>query len=152
MTTTRRKAAAPAQLSMFALLEAPAVNTAIPEWVTGAVVDRSGLAAYRHLIRSPEDPERGDIRKLPAELRDRKALWQRTLNKSTVESWMEPILVLLSDGLARTFNRIGVELLDKTADVLFESPPEAALWRLVTEKRVEHTMAAPVFFRLAVRQ
>lgn len=136
---------------MFTLLVAPAVDTVAPAWVTGAVVDRSGVGTYMHLVRSPEDPERADIRKLPPELRDRGAEWLKSLMKSTAASWEEPILLLLNDGVARTFNGIGVALLDKTADVLFESPPDAALWALVASGKVEHTMSVPVFFRAMVK-
>lgn len=144
---SRRKPAAPAQLSFFELITPPA-DSVIPEWVTGARVDRSGMSAYLHLTRSPEDPERGDIRLLPTELRDRGAEWLKGLMKSGAADWHAPILALLADNVARTFNRIGVELLDKTADVLFETPPDEALWALVGLGQVEHTMNTPVFFRL----
>lgn len=148
MTKTRRKPTAPAQLSFFTLIEAPPADAPIPEWVTGAVVDRAGMDVYLHLIRSPEDPERADIRLLPAELRDRGAEWLKSLMTSGAADWHAPILALLADHVPRTFNRIGVELLDKTADILLETPPDEALWALVAAREVEHTMSTPVFFRL----
>jgi hypothetical protein len=115
--------------------------------VTGEVVDRSGIAKYTHIIRAPDDPERSDIRALPEALRDRTARWRRELKSSRVDAWRWAIWQLLSDGQPRTFNRIGVELLDKTADVLLELPPDRALWSLVADKRVEHTTSAPILFR-----
>lgn len=53
----------------------------------------------------------------------------------------------LSDGVSRTFSRIAVELVDKTADVVCDTPVEAGLWLLVEQERIEYTPAAPVFFR-----
>lgn len=127
------------QLSLF--------SESQPEWVTGASVDREGLAAFTILIRSPDDPERGDIRKMPEHLRDRKAEWLRKMKKMPVDVAAEMIFDLLGDGYPRTFNRISVELWDKTADVLFEQPPFHAIWKLVADKRIEHTMRSPVLFR-----
>lgn len=105
------------------------------------------MDAYTHLVRAPDDPERVDIRTLPEAIRDRKAAWRLSLAKQPASAFRDPILALLGDGVVRTFNRIGVELLDKTADVLFGLPPDHALWELVSEGLVEHTMTVPVFFR-----
>jgi hypothetical protein len=55
-----------------------------------------------------------------------------------------------TDGVPRTFNAIGVELLDHTADTLAGSPYDLALWRLVDERQLEQTLDAPVLFRLPV--
>lgn len=135
------------QLGLFSPPAPEPLDVPAVEWVTGATVDRSGMAAYAHLVRAKGDPERGDIRTLPEHLRDRAAAWRRTLAKSTVDEWKDPILAVLADGEPRTFNRIGVEVLDKTADVLFDMPPDHALWALVQERRIEHTLAAPILFR-----
>jgi hypothetical protein len=116
--------------------------------VTGpGTVDRSGLAQFTHIIRAPGDPARTDIRKLPRELRDLTAEWRKALKASSVADWKRAIWTLLSDGVPRTFNRIAVELADKTADLLIDLPPDRALWALVAEGRVEHTMEAPILFR-----
>jgi hypothetical protein len=114
------------------------------------LVDRRGMARFTHIIRAPDDPERSDIRKLPEALRDREATWRRRLKTSSVKDWKSAIWTLLSDGQPRTFNRIGVELVDKTADLLIDLPPDRALWALVAEGRVEHTMGAPILFRARV--
>jgi hypothetical protein len=113
------------------------------EWQTGKLVDRSGTFAYIILVRAPEDPER-----LPrGKGKKDRVGWQHDLAKTTIKEWKEIILQHLSDGEARTFNRIGVELLDKTADTLLQLNPEEALWSLVTEGKVAHTLRAPIYFR-----
>jgi len=113
------------------------------EWVTGKLVDRSGTSNYIVLIRAPGDPDR-----TPRGARNRDRVgWQHDLGKTTVKEWKEIILQHLSDGVARTFNRIGVELLDKTADTLLGLNPERALWSLVEDGRVAHTLRAPIYFR-----
>jgi hypothetical protein len=119
----------------------------LPEWTTGGGVDRADAACYIHLIRRPDDPERGDIRKLPEALRDRSAAWRRAFQKAAPETYEPVIESLLGDHVARTFNRICVELFDKTADVMFDLAPDHALWNLVRARRVEHTMHAPILFR-----
>jgi len=116
-------------------------------WVTGSEVLRGGLAKFTHVIRGPDDPERTDIRKLPEAERDRLALWRHGLKRRPFVELRAPILDHLRDGVARTFNRVGVELFDKTADLLLDLPPDAALWSLVGDGLVEHTLAAPVLFR-----
>lgn len=118
-------------------------------WVTGDVVDRSGLASYLHLVRAPDDPERSS-----REARQAKhgkagaALQWRDLKKASPDSWRARILEHLADGVPRTFNRITVELVDQTADVATTGPADPAIWSLVTDGLVEHTLTTPVYFRL----
>lgn len=71
----------------------------------------------------------------------------RALRGAPVEFWEGAIEELLSDGRARTFNAICVELADKTADVLSDSNPEWALWHLVMGGSVAYTRGRPVLFR-----
>jgi hypothetical protein len=131
------------QLELFTP-EAPA--QAPPDGlVKGLRVDRSGAARYVHLIRSPEDPERTER---PRGGRPDRAP-HRTLELTTVDHWKREILRLLSDGVPRTFNRLGVELLDQTADMLLDSPVDRALWELVEASLLEHTMEGPIYFRNA---
>jgi hypothetical protein len=108
-------------------------------------IDRSGPAAYVHLIRSAADPERSPR---PSGGREDRAP-HRTLKKTTVEYWQGQIRALLDDGISRTFNRIGVELLDQTADMLLGSPVDAALWSLVKSGNLEHTTEIPILFRIS---
>lgn len=117
-------------------------------WMTGPTADRRGLAKFTHVARAHDDPERTDIRLLPEELRDRTATWRRGLAKRDPVEFRAPIHALLADGAARTFNAIGVLLLDKTADNLMDLPPDVALWTLVADGLVEHTVAGPILFRL----
>jgi hypothetical protein len=135
----------PRQLALFD--PAPSASAGVPcMFVRGAKVDRSGVAQYVHLIRDPNDPERSP-RPVGGRL-DRAP--HRTLAEVAVESCRSDIVGLLSDGEPRTFNAIGVELLDHTADTLFLSPYDEALWQLVEEGLLEHTLEAPIFFRLAL--
>lgn len=71
---------------------------------------------------------------------------------STRPRWRERIQKHLADGEPRTFNRICVELGDVTADVAFEKAPDHALWELVAQGAVEHTMTAPILFRRTRRR
>jgi hypothetical protein len=139
--------AAKAQQLVFAALADPeALAPAEREFVIGVRVDRSGIARYLHLIRDPNDPERSPR---PVGGRADRAP-HRTIAELSTEACGNEILALLADGVPRTFNAIGVELLDHTADTLAGSPYDVALWRLVDERQLEQTLDAPVLFRLSV--
>jgi hypothetical protein len=112
-------------------------------FVRGVPVDRTGPAQYIHLIRDLNDPERTE-RPIGGRV-DRSP--HLTLADVAVATCGDQILGLLADGRARTFNAIGVELLDHTADTLLGSPYDEALWQLVEAEQLEHTMEAPVLFR-----
>lgn len=114
------------------------------EWVTGQLPERDGMFAYVVLIRATGDPER-----TPRELskRDGTAEWRRVLMKRPVEEIEAAITLHMQDGIARTMNRLSVEMIDKTADIVHDTPFEWALWSLVSKSAVEFTMAAPVMFR-----
>jgi hypothetical protein len=120
----------------------PAV-AAESEWTIGPV-DRSGVYAYLHLIRSADDPQRRP--RPPGGQKDRQP--HLTIDKTSPATWAARLQELLGDGMPRTFNRIGVELLDKTADVIFGTSLDDALWALVDQGVIEHTWVAPVLFRL----
>ena len=122
-------------------LEPEPGELAVVEWWRG-LPDRSGMFDYVVLIRDQHDPER---KKRGREAGDVKP--HLTLRKTTAVDWAERIASHLSDGVPRTFNRIAVELVDKTADVVCDTPVEAGLWLLVEQERIEYTPAAPVFFR-----
>jgi hypothetical protein len=112
----------PAQLSFAAMVPPPA-PAAPREFVRGVAVDHSDIAVYLHLIRGQGDPERSP-RPIGGRL-DRAP--HRTLEEVPVEKCRDDIMGLLADGRPRTFNAIGVELLDHTADTLFHSPYDQAL-------------------------
>jgi hypothetical protein len=136
--------AQPAQLSFAVMVPPPAAPAAPREFVLGVAVDHSDIAGYLHLIRGQGDPERSP-RPVGGRL-DRAP--HRTLADVSVEKCSEEIIGLLTDGRARTFNAIGVELLDHTADTLLGSPYDQALWHLVGREAVEHTLDVPILFRI----
>lgn len=72
-------------------------------------------------------------------------LW---VGKKPVEEWRASIVEKLSDGEPRTFNRLMVELIDKTADICSGSTPEWAIWELVRDGVIEHTTSEPIFFKI----
>lgn len=115
-----------------------------PVFVRGPV-DRSGTAVYTHLIKSRTDPERsprpkgGRADKQP----------HLTLRRRAGEDWGGRILELLADNVPRTFNRMGIELLDQEASQLLHGPLDLALWDLVARGKLELTMEAPILFRKA---
>jgi hypothetical protein len=115
------------------------------EYVRGFPIDRSGVARYIHIIRGPADPERSP--RPPGGRADRAP--HLTLSEVPVETCRDEILGLLADGVPRTFNAIGVELRDHTADTLLDSPYDDALWDLVAAQALEHTLDVPILFRLA---
>ncbi len=108
--------------------------------------DAEGLGTYLHIVMAPDDPERsagpregGPRRSDPAP--------HSTANKTSVQDHGADILAHLGDDVPRTFNRICVELWDKTSSIFYGTKVDAALWGLVATGRVEHTNAAPILFR-----
>lgn len=53
----------------------------------------------------------------------------------------------LHDGVPRTLNRMGVELWDKTGDIIGGTKVEAALWELCLEGNVAFSLETPILFR-----
>lgn len=91
---------------------------------------------YLHLARGDDDPERtprGTYSPLA---------WRSAIKKP-VRFWKKHIVKLLSDGNARTFNGIMVELANVTADMAFTDTPDQALWELVAEWKVAHGLRRP---------
>lgn len=115
-----------------------------PKWSTRQLPDRSGAFAYVIVIRHPKDPERSPR---PKHGRQNRAP-HLTIAKTSAKVWAKKILELLADGKPRTFNAIGVTLIDKTADIILGSNVELGLWSCVADGLVEYTMQAPVQFRI----
>lgn len=110
-------------------------------------VDRSGTMSFVHLIRGPDDPERTPRPK--GGRKDRAPhLTMRRKGPAAIDEWTKAIRAKLADGTPRTFNALCVEIGDVTADVVFGEAPDIALWALVCEGELEHTIDAPVLFRL----
>lgn len=120
-------------------------------YFTSAAADRSGLARYTHLIRAKGDPERSPR---PRGGRKDKAphLTMRRAGPEAVRSWREAIAALLRDRTPRTFHRLCVEIGDIEGSIGFEEAPDEALWSLVGEGILEHTLQAPILFRLRTKR
>lgn len=118
------------------------------QW-TSDPVDRSGPAKYVIMMRAVGDPERRDRAPSLGGQTDglEKISALKGLRKAPVTTWKQRIVEHLADGIPRTFNRIGVELCDRTADNLIGSHAEKAIWEAVEAGLLEHTMAAPILFR-----
>lgn len=110
-------------------------------------VDRSGTGAFVHLIRSDDDakrspcPKGGRKDRAPHETMRRKG-------PAAITEWREAIRAKLADGVPRTFNALCVEIGDITADVAYCEAPDLALWELVCDGALQHTIKAPILFRL----
>lgn len=119
-------------------------------WISGVLPDLDGMARFTYMIMAEGDPERTprEARGSFAE-RDTLALWRKKLVKDDVESWCEAISAhLASDGAPRSFNRIMVEMIDKTAADVGDTAPWEALWRLLWRGRIALTTnTSPPLFR-----
>lgn len=114
------------------------------DWMTGPA-DRSGMAAFTHLVRAKDDPEE---RKARGQQPGRDVTPHKTLQKTSAAEWRRRLLEHMADGQPRTFNRLCVEMTGHTADVCFQLGPDLALWQLVADGLAEHTIDLPVVFRL----
>jgi hypothetical protein len=102
------------------------------------------------VIRGPDDPERRPREARPDSDRALNAVLKLNQIKKLSVDELKPIIRdALDDGEPRTFNRICVELWDRTADLLFGERPEEALWQLAEAGEVAFTREAPVYFRKA---
>ena len=120
------------------------------QWLTRSDVHRNPEAGYTHLVRAAGDPERSGAAKEQGRGWSGYVL-QRKLKQGCLGDFTGPILGLLRDGVARTFNRITVELLDVTADVAFGTPFEDALDELFDCEQIEMADGPPIFWRIAER-
>ncbi len=121
--------------------------TTAREW-TREPVDLSGLAGYTIMVRAPGDPERRtrEARHAAMGVAASAVEW-KSLAKVSVSAWAGRFRALLADGRPRTYNALCVEAADATADVAPDNA-EAALWAMKSAGEVEHTIDAPVLWRL----
>ena len=119
-------------------------------WLTRNNVQRNPEAGYTHLVRAAGDPERSGAAKEQGRGWTGYVL-QRKLKQGCLGDFTGSILGLLGDGVARTFNRIAVELLDVTADVAFGTPFEDALEELFDCEQIEMSEGLPIYWRIAER-
>ena len=107
-----------------------------PDWTIPAI-------EFVLAIWGPDDPERS-----PRDGSDMSALWRKAIKAQTIDDHKPLIAALLSDGIERTFNRICIELYDKTGTAMLRLPPELAIWTLNDEQTIEHTNEAPIRWRV----
>ena len=109
-----------------------------PVWTYHVGLPDRSEAPFAHLIRwrwdPPETKARGSVVESGERRARRAAGWETRIG--TPEEWAPKIDGLLADGQPRTFNRIAVELIGATADVMFETALDVALWSLVERERV----------------
>jgi len=119
------------------------------DWYTKCRPDYSKdpMSQYTIMIRAPDDPERrprpvgGQEDKFP----------HYTIAKMTEQQIAKALLGLLSDGAARTLQRMGVEIWDKDSSIVGGTKVEDVLWRLVLDGYLAFTREAPVLFRAIIR-
>lgn len=117
-----------------------------PQWFTSIQPIREGAYAYVEMVWGPEDPKRPPRPKKGQPRQDRAP--HLTLERTTLESWIEPIYTLLTDAKPRTLNAISIEIVHKNADVTAGTPFGEALWELVRRGDVCFTRVAPRYFTL----
>ncbi|MBW2675814.1 MAG: DNA cytosine methyltransferase, partial [Deltaproteobacteria bacterium] len=92
------------------------------EWVTGCRPDYNDdpTTCYVIMIRAPGDPERGDrLSRRPTEGGPGEQIAKlNSLKRTSLADLRNVVLNHMADGEKRTMNRIGVELWNKTADIL----------------------------------
>ena len=104
---------------------------------------REGMAQYTHMIRAPGDPERSERTERAGPGDTRRVC--NHFHRMNVQHAKTAILAHVADGLPRTFNRIVVELWDLTADMAGDRI-EQALFDLVAEHKLQHTLVAPILW------
>jgi hypothetical protein len=124
-------------------------HTGLPPWRADLAAAAESLQDIVHVIRAPCDPERGGADK--GEGRNWGSDWKKVAKRS-VDDCYEDINALMSDGRARTFNAICVELYDKTSNILWKKNPDHALWLLVEDEVLKWTCTAPILFFAAVME
>lgn len=115
------------------------------EWWTHCRPDYDAhpMAKYTIMIRAPDDPER--LPRPPGGQADR--FPHHTIAGMEVKTIKRILLKHLDDGVARTLNRMGVELWDKTGDTTGGSKIETALWELCVEGQLAFTSHSPILFK-----
>jgi hypothetical protein len=98
---------------------------------------KENLAQYTLLIRAPED-ERFEKRRRGVKAGGQIA-WRGALAPAKIGEWTQRIRQVLTDGVARSFNRIVLEASEGkfTADIAAGKAPETALWLLLPQGEVQ---------------
>lgn len=117
------------------------------EWFTKCRPVVTETNKYTIMIRHPNDPER---RPRPVGGQEDKTP-HLTFRRMTEAQVARALLRHLADGVPRTLNRIGVELWDKTGDIVGGTIVEDVLWTLCEDGSVAFTMKAPILFKCNVK-
>lgn len=112
-------------------------------WLTGGI-KLEGLDVYIHLVRGPDDPERGP------RVRGQELAWRKKLSGDP-EPWKKVLYDTLKKEGPMTFNKLALLTSGYTADVVAGKAPDKALWQLVAEGRVKFTNDSPVIFKAVVK-
>lgn len=120
------------------------------DWDTGGHLQRGYMSTFMHIVRSPLDPERLSRKKRQEMHENSVTKWCGDLKAGTKPQWKAKILEVLAGGELLTFNAIVLRAsgMEYTADVAHGKAPDSALWELVGERKIEHTMATPILFRI----
>lgn len=113
------------------------------KWLTGGV-QFEGLQKYTHIIRGPDDPERGP------RVRGQETAWKKKLSGDP-EPWKKVLYDTLKKKGPMTFNKLALLTSGYTADIAAGKAPDKALWELVGEGKVKFTNDAPVIFKAVVK-
>lgn len=111
---------------------------------------REGSVKYAVMIRHPNDPERSTREERKAK-REREGILSTAhlrKDRTPVEQYAEEIRRHMADCIARTANRLSIELWDKEASYTMHpgSLQFEALDGLVQDGEIGHTMVAPIKF------
>lgn len=98
---------------------------------------------YIIMIRASDDPDR---RPRPVGGQEDRTP-HHTFARMEVPELKKVLYAHLHDGVPRTLNRMGVELWDKTGDIIGGTKVEAALWELCLEGNVAFSLETPILFR-----
>lgn len=107
-----------------------------------------GESFYSHLVWGPKDDSRLSRKERQEMYPDQgnATAWRKAVKAATVEDWMIRIEKLLTETpKPRTFNQIILELTrhEYNAIVFYRSAADEALWRLVAQRRLAHTLVSP---------
>lgn len=113
------------------------------KWLTGGV-QFEGLQKFIHIVRGPDDPERGP------RVKGQETAWKKKLSGDP-EPWKKVLYDTLKKEGPMTFNKLALLTSGYTADVVAGKAPDQALWQLVGEGKIKFTNASPVIFKAVVK-
>lgn len=110
------------------------------KWLTGGI-QFEGLQKFIHIVRGPDDPERGP------RIKGQETAWRKKLSGDP-EPWKKELYTTLKKEGPMTFNKLALLTSGYTADVVAGKAPDQALWQLVGEGKIKFTVQSPVLFKV----